>query len=85
MYQFLSVYITSSVFFVCLFLNCRMKPLVQLVHSLKSRMESPDHEMVGHCIKEQKVGNFQNISSTGREKVMFNFRLDSLIQYFLGF
>lgn len=61
-----------------------MKPLVQLVHSLKSRMESPDYEMVGHCIKEQKVGNFQNICSTGREKVTFNFRLDSLIQYFFG-
>lgn len=42
---------TANISFVCV-LNSRLKPLVQLVHSLKSRMESPDYEMVGHCVKE---------------------------------
>ena len=36
---------TANISFVCVF-NSRLKPLVQLVHSLKSRMESPDYEMV---------------------------------------
>lgn len=42
---------TANISFGCVF-NSRLKPLVQLVQSLKSRMESPDYEMVGHWVKE---------------------------------
>lgn len=71
--------------------NSRMKPLVQLVHSLKTRMESPDYEMVGDKVKERKADRCQK-HSFGREGepyLLSDLLLDSglreILVIFLGF
>lgn len=60
-----------------------MKPLIQLVHSLKTRMESPDYEMVGDK-KSRKQTDVKSIALTGRESHT-SFQTCFLIQDFVQF